>query len=130
MRPRILIADDHKPMLDHLVRMLSGEFDVVAAVGDGGAAVAEATRLTPDLLILDISMPVMGGIAAAGRLKATGSIAKVVFVTMYRDPEFVHESSALGVVGYVAKEELASDLVPAIHSVLAGLPFVSPCLDL
>ena len=128
MKPRILIADDHQPMLDHLVRMLAGEFDVVAAVGDGGAALAEAVRLGPDLLILDISMPVMGGIAVASRLQALGSVAKVVFITMYRGREFVQESLALGTVGMVAKERLASDLVPAIRSLLAGRPFVSQSL--
>jgi len=93
-RLRVLVADDHKAMLDNLVRMLSSEFEVVAAVGDGGSVVAEAARVHPDLLVLDVSMPVMGGIAAADRLKATGSTAKVVFVTMHHDREFVQESSA------------------------------------
>ena len=124
-RLRVLVADDHKAMLDNLVRMLSSEFDVVAAVGDGGSVVTEAARVHPDLLVLDISMPVMGGIAAADRLKAAGSLAKVIFVTMHHDREFVQESSALGVVGFVVKDRLVSDLMPAIHSVLAGQPFVS-----
>ena len=124
-RLRVLVADDHKAMLDNLVRMLSSEFDVVAAVGDGESVVAEAARVNPDLLVLDVSMPVMGGIAAADRLKSTGSTAKVVFVTMHHDREFVQESSVLGVVGFVVKDRLVSDLMPAIHSVLAGQPFVS-----
>ena len=71
-------------------------------------------------------MPVMGGIAAADRLKAAGSLAKVIFVTMHHDREFVQESAALGVVGFVVKDRLVSDLMPAIHSVLAGRSFVSP----
>jgi DNA-binding NarL/FixJ family response regulator len=124
-RLRVLVADDHKAMLDNLVRMLSNEFDVVAAVRDGGSVVTEAARVNPDLLVLDVSMPVMGGIAAADRLKATGSTAKIVFVTMHHDREFVQESAALGVVGFVVKDRLVSDLMPAIHSVLAGRPFVS-----
>jgi DNA-binding NarL/FixJ family response regulator len=124
-RLRVLVADDHKAMLDSLVRMLSSEFEVVAAVGDGGAVVTEAQRVHPDLLVLDISMPVIGGIAAADRLKAAGSIAKVVFVTMHHDREFVQEAAALGVVGFVVKDRLVSDLMPAIHSVLAGRSFVS-----
>jgi DNA-binding NarL/FixJ family response regulator len=124
-RLRVLVADDHKAMLDNLVGMLSGEFDVVAAVRDGGAVVTEARRVNPDVLILDISMPVMGGIAAADYLKSTGSTAKVVFVTMHHDREFVHESIALGPVGFVVKDRLVSDLMPAIQSVLAGRPFVS-----
>lgn len=124
-RLRVLVADDHKAMLDYLVGMLSREFDVVAAVGDGGSVVTEAERVNPDLLVLDVSMPVMGGIAAADRLRAIGSTAKVVFVTMHHDREFVHESSALGVVGFVVKDRLVSDLMPAIRSVLAGHSFVS-----
>jgi DNA-binding NarL/FixJ family response regulator len=124
-RLRVLVADDHTAMLDNLVRMLSSEFEVVAAVGDGGSVVTEAERVNPDLLVLDVSMPVMGGIAAAARLIGTGSTAKVVFVTMHHDREFVQESSALGVVGFVVKDRLVSDLMPAIHSVLAGRPFVS-----
>ena len=125
-RLRVLVADDHKAMLDSLVHLLSHDFDVVSAVGDGASVVSEATRVKPDLLVLDISMPVMGGLAAAGRLKASGSTAKVVFVTMHHDREFVQESSALGTVGFVVKNRLVSDLMPAIHSVLSGQPFVSP----
>jgi DNA-binding NarL/FixJ family response regulator len=112
-------------MLENLVRMLSSEFDVVAAVGDGGAVIAQAERVRPDLLILDVTMPVMNGIAAAARLKATGSTAKVVFVTMLHDREFVQQSSSLGAVGFVVKDQLVADLMPAIYSVLAGRPFVS-----
>jgi DNA-binding NarL/FixJ family response regulator len=124
-RLRVLVADDHKGMLENLVHMLSSEFEVVAAVGDGGSAVAQAERVRPDLLVLDVTMPVMSGIAAAARLKATGSTAKVVFVTMLHDREFVQESSALGAVGFVVKDRLVADLMPAIQSVLAGRPFVS-----
>lgn len=124
-RLRVLVADDHKAMLDHLVRVLSSEFDVVAAVGDGGSVVTEAERVKPDVLVLDVAMPVMGGIAAADHLKSAGSTAKVVFVTMHHYREYVQESAALGVVGFVDKDRLLFDLMPAIHSVLDGRPFVS-----
>jgi DNA-binding NarL/FixJ family response regulator len=113
-------------MLDSLVRLLSGEFEVVAAVADGLAAVTEALRLEPDLLVLDISMPGLNGIAAAVRLKESGSTAKVVFVTNLNDREFVRESLALGEVGFVVKDRLVADLRPAIRQVLAGQSFVSP----
>ncbi len=125
-RLRVLVADDHKAMLDQLVRMLSNEFDVVAAVRDGESVVTEAPRVHPDLLVLDIAMPALSGIAAAGQLMATGLDAKVVFVTMHHDREFVKESSALGAVGFVVKDRLVYDLLPAIRSVLAGEAFVSP----
>ena len=125
-RPRVLVADDHEAMLDHLVRLLSRDFDVVAAVRDGATAVREAPRLNPDILVLDIAMPGLSGIEAAGRLKANGSTAKIVFVTMHQDREFVNGAAALGSVGFVAKNRLVSDLIPAIRSVLADQPFVSP----
>jgi DNA-binding NarL/FixJ family response regulator len=113
-------------MLDTLVRMLSAEFEVVAAVADGESAVTQAAQLAPDLLVLDIAMPRLNGIAAAARLKERGSTAKIVFVTNLRDREFVEESMALGEVGFVVKDRLVADLLPAIRLVLAGGTFVSP----
>ena len=115
-------------MRDSLVRLLSGEFEVVASVADGLAVVSTATRLEPDLLVLDIAMPGLNGIAAAARLKQSGSTAKVVFVTNLHDREFVQESLALGDVGFVVKDSLVADLLPAIRSVLAGHSFVSPTI--
>ena len=125
-RPRVLVADDHRAMLDSLVRLLSREFDVVAAVTDGMSAVAEAEQLEPDLLVLDIAMPGLSGIAAAARLKEHGSKAKLVFVTNMKDREFVQGSLAFGDVGFVVKDRLVADLLPAIRRVLAGEAFVSP----
>jgi DNA-binding NarL/FixJ family response regulator len=125
-RARVLVADDHRAMLENLVRLLSREHDVVAAVPDGLSVVADAARLQPDLLVLDIAMPGLSGIAAAKQLKARGSTAKVVFVTMHHDREFVEASLTLGPVGFVAKDRLMLDLLPAIREVLAGQSFVSP----
>ena len=126
VRPRVLVADDHRAMLDSVVALLSGEFEVVATVTDGLAAVTQAKQLDPDLLILDIAMPGLNGIAAATRIKAQGSMAKVVFVTNQRDREFVQGSMALGDVGFVVKDRLVVDLLPAIRRVLAGEAFISP----
>ena len=128
-RPRVLVADDHRAMLDTLVQLLSRDFDVVAAVHDGESAVSEAERLEPDLLVLDIAMPGLNGIAAAARLKEGGSQAKVVFVTNMRDREFVEESLALGDIGFVVKDRLVADLLPAVRRVLAGQVFVSPSIS-
>jgi DNA-binding NarL/FixJ family response regulator len=129
-RPRVLVADDHRAMLESLVQLLSGEFDVVAAVRDGLAVVSSTARLGPDLLVLDIAMPGLNGIAAAARVKQDGSTAKVVFVTNLHDREFVQESLALGEVGFVVKDRLVADLLPAIRTVLAGHSFVSPSIVL
>ena len=128
-RPRVLVADDHRAMLDTLVRMLSRDFEVVAAVMDGVAVVTKAEQLEPDLLVLDIAMPELNGIAAAARLKEHGSNAKVVFVTNMRNREFVQESLALGDVGFVVKDRLVADLLPAIRHVLSGETFVSPTVQ-
>jgi DNA-binding NarL/FixJ family response regulator len=128
-RPRILVADDHRAMLDTLVQLLSRDFDVVAAVSDGLSAVTQAEQLEPDLLVLDIAMPGLNGIAAAASLKERGSTAKIVFVTNMRDREFVEESLALGDIGFVVKDRLVADLLPAIRSVLAGEGFVSPSVS-
>jgi DNA-binding NarL/FixJ family response regulator len=125
-RPRLLVADDHRAMLDSLVGLLSGEFDVVATVSDGLSAVTKAALLEPDLLVLDIAMPGLNGIAAAVRLKESGSSAKIVFVTNLKNREFVQESLALGEIGFVDKDRLVADLLPAIRNVLAGQSFVSP----
>jgi DNA-binding NarL/FixJ family response regulator len=127
-RPRVLVADDHGPMRDTLVRLLARDYDVVAAVGDGGAVFSAAGHHSPDVLVLDIAMPVMTGIAVAAKLKAAGSTAKVVFVTNLRDREFVDEALALGEVGFVVKDRLVADLAPAIRQVLDGRSFVSPSL--
>jgi DNA-binding NarL/FixJ family response regulator len=116
-------------MLDSLVRLLSRDFDVVATVMDGLAVIAEAEHLEPDLLVLDIAMPGLNGIAAAAQLKEQGSRAKVVFVTNMRDREFVQESLALGDVGFVVKDRLVADLLPAVRRVLAGETFVSPSVQ-
>src|SRR6266850_798633 len=125
-RPRVLVADDHRAVLDSLVRLLSSEFEIVATVTDGLSAVTTAARLQPDLLVLDIAMPGLNGLAAAARLKESGSAAKVVFVTNLHDREFVQESLALGNVGFVVKDRLVADLLPALRAVLAGQSFVSP----
>ena len=123
---RILLADDHKEMLARVVHLLQDEFEVVGAVNDGQALLEAAAKLRPDVVILDISMPVMSGLEAAQRLKEAGCEAKVVFLTVHEDPAFVHESLVQGALGYVVKPRLTSDLVPAIKEALANRAFTSP----
>ena len=125
-RVSILLADDHRETLESVVHLLQSEFEVVGAVNDGQTLLEAASKLRPDVVVLDISMPVMNGLEAADRLRKAGSRAKVVFLTVQEDPDFVHASRVSGALGYVVKSRLTSDLVPAIKEALANRSFVSP----
>jgi DNA-binding NarL/FixJ family response regulator len=123
---RILLADDHAPMIERVTSLLEPGFDVVGSVNNGADLVSEAARLQPDLIVLDISMPVLTGIQAAQELRQAGSTAKLVFLTIHERVEFVRACLAEGALGYVVKSRLAVDLLPAIHEALAGRRFISP----
>jgi DNA-binding NarL/FixJ family response regulator len=125
-RPRVLVADDHPVMLQGLVRLLSRECDVVGAVNDGTDVLTTARKVSPDVVVIDISMPGLNGIAAATRVAALEQGTGFVFVTMHHDREYVEETMALGAVGFVVKDRLGTDLLAAIRSVLEGKPYVSP----
>jgi DNA-binding NarL/FixJ family response regulator len=128
-RVTVLLADDHEDFLAVERRLLEPEFEVILTVRDGRAAVEAAARLEPDLLVLDLSMPVMDGIAAARSLRASGSRARVVFLTVHNDPDYARAALAAGALGYVVKGRLASDLLPALRDALAGRSFLSPPLQ-
>jgi DNA-binding NarL/FixJ family response regulator len=123
---RILLADDHAPIIERVKLLLEPGFDVVGSVNNGADLVSEAARLQPDLIVLDISMPGMTGIQAAQELREAGSKAKLVFLTIHERVEFVHACLAEGALGYVVKSRLAVDLLAAIHEALAGRRFISP----
>jgi DNA-binding NarL/FixJ family response regulator len=125
-RIRILLADDQREILETVARLLKDEFDVIAAVTNGKRAIEAAVRLAPDLVVLDISMPVLNGIDAAACLKESGSRAKVIFLTVHEDPYIAEAALSVGARGYVLKERLASDLIAAIRQVLLGRIFISP----
>ena len=125
-RARVLLADDHNALLHKVGRLLDGEFDVIGKVRDGQALLDAAEWLRPDLLIVDISMPIMGGIEAAHRLMVSGLKTRIVFLTVHEDPEFIGEAFAAGASGYVIKSRLASDLIAAAREALAGRLFISP----
>jgi DNA-binding NarL/FixJ family response regulator len=123
--PRVLLADDQAEMLQTITLILGGGFDIVGTAENGSRAIELATKLSPDVLVLDICMPVVNGIEAACLLKERGSRAKVIFLTVHTDPEFVEAALSAGALGYVLKPFLASDLVPAIWAVTRGLVFIS-----
>ncbi|MGB9435471.1 MAG: response regulator transcription factor [Candidatus Acidiferrum sp.] len=125
-RPRILLADDHVGMLVNASDILREQFEVVGAVTDGRAAVDAALELKPDLVVLDIGMPEMGGFDAARELRRSGCNAKVVFLTIQQDEEYVAAALDSGGLAYVLKSRMYSDLVEAIAAALAGGIFISP----
>lgn len=125
---RVLLADDHEEFLAAVVRHLEPHFEIVRTVGDGRRLLDEAARLAPDVIVLDISMPVMNGVEAARRLKAAGTSAKIVFLTVHADQDYVRAALGTGAVGYVLKSELASDLLPCLRDALQGRSYVSPAI--
>ncbi len=125
-RVRVCIADDHIALRDRAVQQLAHAFDVVGVVGDGQALLDAAAALDPDVVILDISMPVLDGIEAAKRLQESGCRAKIVFLTVHDDADFARAALGTGALGYVVKPRLVSDLIVAINEALAGRTFVSP----
>jgi DNA-binding NarL/FixJ family response regulator len=127
-RATILLADDHEEFLAVERRLLEHEFQVLTTVRDGQEAVEEAARLEPDLVVLDVSMPVLDGIEAARSLRSSGSRARVVFLTVHGDRDYVRAALATGALGYVVKCRLASDFIPALKDALAGRSFVSPSI--
>ena len=126
--PRVILADDQKEMLRAVVLTLRDEFRVVGTAENGTEAVDLTTRLCPDVLVLDVCMPVENGISAAYHLRDLGSTTKVVFLTLNQDPDFVEAAMSAGALGYVLKQSLAAELVPAIWSAMHGTLFISPSL--
>ena len=125
---RILLADDSPSMLQAARLILEPEFQIVGTVDDGEAVLEAIQSLKPDILILDISMGLMNGLEAARLLTRTGSKAKIVFLTVHKDQEFVEEAFSAGAMGYVIKPRLGTDLLIAVREALMGHTFVSPDL--
>lgn len=128
-RARIVLADDHVEMRERVKRHLEDEFEVLDSVENGAALLDSAERLQPDLCLLDISMPVLNGIETANRLKQNGSTAKIVFLTIHEDKDFVQAALKTGALGYVLKRRMVSDLRLAIKEALAGRTFVSSAIS-
>lgn len=125
-RPKVFVADDHPIVLDRVVSLLKTKFDIVGTADNGRDLVTEAERLQPDVIVLDITMPVLNGIEAAHRLHEAGSVAKLVFLTVHPQSDFLGACFAEGGLGYVSKARLGTDLIPAISEALSGHHFISP----
>ena len=126
MRPRVLLADDHTLLLEAFRRLLEPECDVVGAVEDGRALLDSARELRPDVVVLDISMPLLNGLDAGRQLKELLPDARLIFLTMNEDPDLVAEALRLGASGYLLKNSAASELVLAIREAMDGKTYVTP----
>jgi len=124
-RPRILVVDDHPIVVERVVALLQTTFEVVGTASNGKEMVVEAIRLKPDVIVADIGMPELDGVAAARQLRTNGCTAKLVFLTIQTQDELVKACLADGALGYITKAQMRTDLLPAIHSALQGRRFVS-----
>ena len=124
-RPRILLADDHVLLTQALEHLLQAEFDVVGTVSDGRALLKAAGELTPDVVVVDIGMPLLNGLDAAEQLKTLHPHIKVIVLTQNREPRFAAEAFRRHASGYLLKDSAASELTTAIRESLRGKSYVS-----
>lgn len=127
-RPRVLLADDHSLMLAGLRRLVEETCEVVGAVEDGRALVEAVQHLEPDLILLDISMPLLNGIDAARQIQKLRTSAKLIFLTMHTSPSYVREAFHVGASGYLLKRSAPMELPLAIDAVLKGQQYLTPSI--
>ncbi len=129
MKPRVLIADDHQLFMEGLKRMIEAECEIAGTTTNGRELVAMARKLDPDLIFLDITMPLLNGIEAARQIKSENGRASIIFVTMHMSRDYVREAFEAGAAGYVLKQAAACELKAAIQEVWRGRFFLSPTIS-
>jgi DNA-binding NarL/FixJ family response regulator len=127
-KPRLLIADDHKIFAEGLKKLLNADFDIVGVVADGRALVTAAEKLRPDVMVVDISMPMLNGIEAVRQIKKVHPAIKVVFLTMHPDAAYAVSAFKAGASGYVLKHSAPDELITAIREGLKGRTYVTPLI--
>jgi len=127
-RPRIIMADDHLLLLEAFKALLEPEFDVVATVTDGRTLLEECARLNPDVVLLDIGMPLLNGLDAGRQLKAQRRSIKLIYLTMDPNPDLAGEALRIGAAGYVLKSSAAQELKQAIQEALRGRSYITPLI--
>jgi DNA-binding NarL/FixJ family response regulator len=127
-RPRILMADDHLMLLEAFKALLEPDFEVVGTVTDGRALLEEFSRLHPDVVLLDVAMPLLNGLDAGRQLKAQRRSVKLIYLTMNPDPDLAGEALRLGASGYVLKSSAAQELKQAIQEALRGRSYITPLI--
>ena len=125
-RWKVLIADDHSMVIDGLRSLLEPEFEVVGAVNDGRAVLPEVRKLRPDVVVIDISMPLLNGLDCTRQLRDAGCSAKILILTMHPDATLAQEALAAGASGYLLKSSPGSELKEALKDVLQGRTYLSP----
>ena len=126
MRPRVLLADDHALMLDGFSNLLQPTYAVVGTVEDGKALVEAAVRLSPDLIILDITMPILNGVDAAREIRKRLPQVKLLFVTMHTSPTYLQAALEAGANGYALKSSGRNEILAAVEKVLGGSRYIAP----
>ena len=125
-KPTIMVADDHTLIAEAFRHLLEPSYQIVASVRDGRALIEKALELKPDLVILDVGMPVLNGLAAGQQLKQKLRKVKLIYVTMNDDPDLASEALRTGASGYLLKSSTASELLKSVQEVLRGGIFVTP----
>lgn len=128
IRPRVLLADDHRMVAEGLKSLLSPEFELVGVVEDGRALLAAAKQLRPEVIVADITMPQLNGIDALAPLKKDNPNVKVVFLTMHTEVAYARRALEAGAAGFVLKHSAPAELVTAIHAALKGQTYITPAL--
>jgi DNA-binding NarL/FixJ family response regulator len=127
-RPRLLIVDDHQVVAEGLIRLLGDRFEIVATINDGSAVVDAVSRLQPDVVLLDLSMPNISGLEAMRQLKQRHMDVKMLVLTMHADPDLAVAALKAGASGYVLKESSGSELLTALQVVLRGDTYLATSL--
>jgi DNA-binding NarL/FixJ family response regulator len=128
-RPRILLADDHTMIAEALQTLLQSDFDVVGTVSDGRALLKAVDELEPDLVVVDISMPLLNGLDASDQIRTTHPRVKIIFLTQNRNPVCAAEAFRRNASGYLLKSAAVGELSKAITDVLQGKRYISPSLE-
>lgn len=125
IRPTVFLADDHIEFLKSTVALLQSHFELVGTAGDGAMLVSEVQRLVPDVVVADITMPIMTGIEAVHELIKSGSTSKFIFLTIHSSEEYIRACLGEGALGFVTKSRMKAHLIPAIYAALDGRSYVS-----
>jgi DNA-binding NarL/FixJ family response regulator len=126
MKIRVLLGDDHRFILEGVRAALGREYEVVGQANDGRALVEAAARLNPEVVILDISMPLLNGFESAKQIHSIRPSAKLIFLSQHLNPAYLRHALKLGASGYVLKSDTSQELDRAIRTVLRGQTYITP----